>query len=126
MDIIRCTPESTTVNFARKETSFPYRGVPSRAAAGDLLFLANHGTIVGAALILGIDVPPPDDEMEYLEQGAPGDPGSYRHIRVGKVRRVEGSPPYIGHMGIRYVDRLKDARMRRFLKSAAKTFRAGN
>jgi hypothetical protein len=125
MDIIRSMPESTSVDFRRKETCFPYRGVPKgvEGGSGDLLFLANHGKIVAAAPILGIDRPNLNDDMDYLEQGSPDDPESYNYIRAGKIYRIENSPPYRGHTGIRYVDRLKDAKLRKFLQKTAKGLR---
>jgi len=126
MDIIRCMPESTSVDFRRKETRFPYRGVPNgvRGQCRDLLFIANHGRIVAAAPILGIEPIDARDGMEYLEQGEPTQPRIYRYIHTGRMSRIEGSPEYSGHMGIRYVDRLKDHKLRRFLQEKAVSLRA--
>ena len=125
MDIIRCLPESISVNFRWKETVFPYRGVPKRVkgGSGDLLFIANIGKIVAVAPILAIDRPDVNDDMDYLEQGSPNDPERYRYIRAGKMHRIEDSPMYKGHQGIRYVDRLNDAKLRTFLQKTAKDFR---
>ncbi|HET6276014.1 MAG TPA: hypothetical protein VFE16_08820 [Candidatus Cybelea sp.] len=118
-------PDGAKPNFQFLENRFPYKGVPSRVKpdAGDLLFLAYGGKIVGAAPILKIPAVDQKDDMEYLERGRPKEPAAYSYIVVGKLKRITGSPPYRGHMGIRYVDRLSDAKMRRFLQSVAATLK---
>lgn len=126
MDIIRCMPESTSVDFRRKEFRFPYRGIPKhvKAASGDVLFIANHGAIVGVAPILGIDPIDPKDDMKYLEQGEPNEPELYHYIRTGKMNQLNDGPSYKGHMGIRYVDRLSNPKLRKYLQTKARMLRA--
>jgi hypothetical protein len=122
VNIIRSMPEGAPVDFRRRENVYPVRGVPTRVHpdGGDLLFLAYGGRITGVAYIIGIRAVDNSDDLAYLEQGPPPDPASYVYVHVGKARRLKGSPPYKGHMGIRYVDRIKDRAVYRFLRAAAK------
>lgn len=126
MDIIRCMPESVTIDFRRKEHRYPYPGVPTRVVgeSHDVLFLANKGYIVGIALIIGIGEVDLNDDMEYLEQGPPREPNRYHYIVTGKTTRLDDGPTYKGHMGIRYVDRIKDEKLRKYLQAKAKAYRA--
>lgn|GEM_PF-6066462 len=126
MDIIRCMPESITVDFRRKENKYPYAGVPTHVDGkpGDVLFVANNGFIVGIARIVGISDVDPNDDMAYLERGSPGEPSRYHYIVTGKTIRLDDGPVYKGHMGIRYVDRIKDAKLRKYLQAKAKAYRA--
>ncbi len=120
MHIIRSMPIDATVPFHRKgDSDFPFKGLPERANLGDLYFIAHHGKIAGVGRINHIEPPGQKHDLGYLQQGQPIEPERYSHIIVGKIQRRTGSPPYEGHTGIRYVDELKDARLRAFLTKAA-------
>lgn len=114
-------PEGMGINYIRTWHKYPYPGVPQRVNkdGGDILFIAYEGRIVGMATITGISDVDTNDDMSYLEQGTPNDPERYHYIVTGRTVKIDGGPRYKGHMGIRYVDRLKDAKLRAYLKKKA-------
>lgn len=118
-------PQGIGIDYVRKSHKYPYPGVPTRVKkeGGDVLFIAYEGRIVGMAKILGISDVDPNDDMSYLEQGSPNDPERYHYIVTGKTMRIDNGPRYKGHMGIRYVDRLKDSKLRAFFKKKAAELR---
>jgi hypothetical protein len=121
MDIIRCIPKRKRVEFCEGDSWFPVRGAPKMTKSGsrNVLFIANRGAIVGMAVIKGIESVDPEDDMSYLEQGSPRDPESYRYLHVGKIKRLTNRPAYRGHVGIRYVGRLKSRSLRTYLQQQA-------
>jgi hypothetical protein len=127
MHIIRSMPVSVDdINFEWERHRYPFPGMPKDASPRnqDLLFLAHDGYIVGVAEIVAIRRVDDDDDMDYLEQGAPSYPEKYNYIVTGRLTKLMDGPEYKGTMGIRYIDRLKDDRVRKYLESAAELYRA--
>jgi hypothetical protein len=94
---------------------FPVRGRPRRARRGDTVFFSHRGEIVGRSRLRDIRPVDEDDNMWYLEQGSPRDPESYYYLCVGPVKRVRNGPNYLGRVGIRYIDNLRNAPLKRRL-----------
>jgi hypothetical protein len=102
-------PQDETFELGgRGERLFPVRGLPQRLERGDTVFFSHRGKIVGRSKLIDVRPVPVSDRMEYLEQGSPRNRALYHYLCVGSIKPIRGGPAYVGRVGIRYVDNLRD------------------
>jgi len=111
MHVIRSLPKTEDFTFSRwtkAQRRFPVRGRPRRLKIGDTIFFSHRGKIAGRSILEDIHLVDEDDDMSYLEQGAPQNRDLYYYLCVGPIKAIRGGPPFVGRVGIRYIDKLRD------------------
>ncbi len=117
MHVIRSMPQDEDFELGGSgERLFPVRGRPQRLERGNTVFFSHRGKIVGRSRLLDVRSVPAGDRMAYLEQGSPKNRDLYHYLCVGSIKSIRGGPTYLGRVGIRYIDRLRDKALQKRLR----------
>ena len=116
MHVIRSMPQGLEFELGgRGQRWFPVRGRPRRLQRGDTVFFSHRGKIVGRSKLLDVRPVPSDDRMGYLERGSPANRALYHYLCVGAIKPIRGGPAYVGRVGIRYIDKLRNKALKKSL-----------